>query len=117
MQRFDANSLLYLSKAIDYFDLAEGEKSLEAALAKTRAPFLLLTFSSDWLYPPYQLERVAAALRAVERPVEYHCLESDYGHDAFLLEHARQEPIVRRFLDRVSCGPGVRSCLTAKCAT
>ncbi|MBE3095626.1 MAG: homoserine O-acetyltransferase [Planctomycetes bacterium] len=96
--RFDANALLYLTKAIDYFDLGEGEDSLEAALAKTASRFLLLTFSSDWLYPPYQLERVAAALESAGRPVEYHCLKSDYGHDAFLLEHAQQEPIVRRFL-------------------
>ncbi|MBE3072842.1 MAG: homoserine O-acetyltransferase, partial [Acidobacteria bacterium] len=96
--RFDANALLYLTKAIDYFDLAEGENSLEAALAKTASRFLLLTFSSDWLYPPYQLERVAAALESAGRQVEYRCLNSDYGHDAFLLEHAQQEPIVRRFL-------------------
>jgi homoserine O-acetyltransferase len=96
--RFDANSLLYLTKAMDYFDLGEGEASLEAALGRTRARFLLMTFSSDWLYPPYQLERVARALRAAGRSVEYHCLESDYGHDAFLLEHARQEPVVRTFL-------------------
>jgi homoserine O-acetyltransferase len=98
VRRFDANSLIYLSKAIDHFDLSEGDVSLEAALAPTQARFLLLTFSSDWLYPPYQLERAAQRLRAAGRPVEYHCLKSDYGHDAFLLEHARQEPIVRQFL-------------------
>jgi homoserine O-acetyltransferase len=98
VRRFDANSLIYLSKAIDYFDLSEGDVSLEAALLTTQARFLLLTFSSDWLYPPYQLERVAQRLRAAGRPVEYHCLKSDYGHDAFLLEHARQKPIVRQFL-------------------
>ncbi len=98
VSRFDANSLLYLTKAMDYFDLSEGERSLAAALEKTRTRFLLLTFTSDWLYPAYHLERVAAALESAGRPVEYHCLKSDYGHDAFLLEHAQQEPIVRRFL-------------------
>ncbi len=106
VERFDANSLLYLTRALDYFDLSQwapGEggrgDSLEAALARTRAWFLLLTFSSDWLYPPQQLERVASLLRAAGRPVEYHCLQSDYGHDAFLLEHEQQTPIVRRFLN------------------
>ncbi|HEY3380560.1 MAG TPA: homoserine O-acetyltransferase [Vicinamibacterales bacterium] len=106
VQRFDANSLLYVTKAIDYFDLSEGHGSLEEALAGSRARYLLLAFSSDWLYPPYQLERVAAALEATGRPVEYRCLPSDYGHDAFLLEHAQQEPLVRRFLAGTTCPVG-----------
>ena len=104
VKRFDANSLLYLTKAIDYFDLAEREGSLESALARTRARFLLLTFSSDWLYPPSQLERVARALDAVGRSVTYRCIRSDSGHDAFLLEHDRQAPLIRRFL-----GSGITS--------
>ena len=104
VKRFDANSLLYLTKAIDYFDLAEREGSLESALARTRARFLLLTFSSDWLYPPSQLERVARALDAVGRSVTYRCIRSDSGHDAFLVEHDRQAPLIRRFL-----GSGITS--------
>jgi homoserine O-acetyltransferase len=99
VKRFDANSLLYLTKAIDRFDLAERDGSLAAALARTRARFLLLTFSSDWLYPPAQLERVAGTLETAGRDVCYRCLASDCGHDAFLLEHEQQEPIIRRFLD------------------
>jgi homoserine O-acetyltransferase len=99
VRRFDANSLIYLTKALDYFDLSDGAPSLESALSRARASFLLLTFSSDWLYPPHQLERVATALRAAGRPVTYHCLESDAGHDAFLVEQARQAPIIRAFLD------------------
>ncbi len=68
VNRFDANSLLYLTRAIDGFDLGERNGSLEATLARTRARFLLLTFSSDWLYPPAQLARVArAARRSVAR--------------------------------------------------
>jgi hypothetical protein len=98
VRRFDANALLYLTKALDYFDLAEHHGSLEAAAAAARARFLLLTFSSDWLYPPSQLARVAAALRAAGRDVVYRCLASDDGHDAFLLDHARQAPIIGRFL-------------------
>ncbi len=96
--RFDANSLLYITRALDYFDLSEGHSTLEAALARAGARFLLVTFSSDWLYPPRQLERVAAALRAADRPVEYHCLTSDAGHDAFLVDLEHQAPLVRRFL-------------------
>jgi homoserine O-acetyltransferase/O-succinyltransferase len=99
VSRFDANSLLYLTRAIDSFDLGERDGSLEAALGRTRARFLLLTFSSDWLYPPAQLARLALAARAVGREVEYRCLESDRGHDAFLLEHEQQAPIFRGFLD------------------
>jgi len=96
--RFDANSLLYLTKAIDDFDLGERDGSLEAALRRSRARFLLLTFSSDWLYPPAQLERVAAAARMAGREVVYHCLDGDRGHDAFLVEHEQQAPVIRRFL-------------------
>jgi homoserine O-acetyltransferase len=99
VKRFDANSLLYLTKAIDHFDLSAKDGSLAAALTRSRARFLLLTFSSDWLYPPAQLERVAGTLETIGREVTYRCLESDYGHDAFLLEHEQQAPIIRRFLD------------------
>jgi homoserine O-acetyltransferase len=105
VRRFDANSLLYITKAIDYFDLSDAHPSLEAALASTRARFLLLTFSSDWLYPPHQLSLVASGLRAANRPVEYHCLASEAGHDAFLVDHVQQAPLVRRFLDLQGSGP------------
>ncbi len=108
VRRFDANALIYLTKAMDYFNLSEGTPSLEAAVSATEASFLLLTFSSDWLYPPSQLERVAAALQATGRPVEYHCLRNDYGHDAFLVDHARQAPIIRAFLEQRRPAPAAR---------
>ncbi|MBD3266738.1 homoserine O-acetyltransferase, partial [bacterium] len=60
-QRFDANAYLYLSKALDYFDLAEGFNSLEHALSQAEAKFLIIAFSSDWLYPPYQSKRIVSA--------------------------------------------------------
>lgn len=101
VDRFDANSLLCLSKALDYFDLEAGRPSLSAAFQATQARFLLLTFSSDWLYPPYQLGRVAHAITLAGRQVEYRELPSDYGHDAFLLEHEAQRPLIRTFLDGV----------------
>jgi homoserine O-acetyltransferase len=99
VDRFDANALMYLTRALDYFDLEAGGRTLAETFGATDAAFLLLTFSSDWLYPPYQLEAVAAAAGAAGRSVWYQQIESDYGHDAFLLEHRAQEPVVRAFLD------------------
>jgi homoserine O-acetyltransferase len=98
VERFDANSLLYLSRALDYFDLAADGQPLADAFKDTDAAFLLMTFSSDWLYPPHQLEAVASAAQTAGRPVVYREMASDYGHDAFLLEHEAQEPVIRAFL-------------------
>ncbi len=100
--RFDANSLLYLTKALDYFDLSNGHGSLTAAFNESRALFLLMAFSSDWLYPPNQLKEVAQAIRRSGADATYCVINSDYGHDAFLLEYKAQEPLVRSFLERVS---------------
>ncbi len=99
-ERFDANSLLYLTKALDYFDLAAGHGSLQAAFQRTRALYLLIAFSSDWLYPPYQLKDVAQAIRRAGGDATYCVINSDYGHDAFLLEYEAQEPMIRSFLER-----------------
>lgn len=99
VRRFDANSLLCLTSAVDHFDLAQGAGSLGAALSTSRARFLLLTFSSDWLYPPAQLERLAWTLEGLGRAVTYRCLASDLGHDAFLVDHEQQAPIIREFLE------------------
>jgi homoserine O-acetyltransferase/O-succinyltransferase len=96
--RFDANSLLYVTSAIDHFDASQGCPSVADAVAASPARFLLLTFSSDWLYPPEQLAGLAASLGQVGRSVTYECLESDRGHDAFLLEHERLGAMVREFL-------------------
>ena len=96
--RFDANSLLYLTSAIDHFDLAQGRGSVREALAPCAASFLLLTFTSDWLYPPEQLARVAATLESAGKRVVYRCIESDRGHDAFLVEHAKQQAVIRTLL-------------------
>jgi len=98
VERFDANALIAVSRALDAFDLTEGRRDLAEAFTATRARFLLLAFSSDWLYPPYQLEDLAGALRRAGRDVVAETLPSDYGHDAFLLEHQAQDPIVRAFL-------------------
>ncbi len=98
VDRFDANSLLYITRALDYFDLAEGSPSLVEAFRRTRAALLALSFSSDWLYPPRQLERVAAAAAAAGRAVTYHEVQSDHGHDGFLVEAGTEDPLIREFL-------------------
>jgi homoserine O-acetyltransferase len=101
VRRFDANTYLYTSRALTYFDLARqhGAGSLARALKDVSARTLLIAFSSDWLYPPSASEEVADALRGLGKPVEFQVIEAPYGHDCFLLEEARQTPIIRRFLD------------------
>ncbi|MFF5081589.1 homoserine O-acetyltransferase [Actinoplanes sp. NPDC000266] len=96
VKRFDANTYLYLSRALTYFDLTRGHKTLADAVKGVKARVLLIAFSSDWLYPPSASEEIAAALPA--KP-EFHVIDAPYGHDCFLLEEARQTPIVRRFLN------------------
>jgi homoserine O-acetyltransferase len=100
MRRFDANTYLYTSRALTYFDLARqhGAGSLERALEGMRARALLIAFSSDWLYPPAGSLELEAALEALGKPVECHVIDAPYGHDCFLLEEARQTPIIRHFL-------------------
>ena len=101
-QRFDANSYLYITKAIDYFDLAEkGGGSLDRALANVTASFLIIAFSSDWLYPAYQNKEIAYALRAHNLEVSYCVLDSSYGHDAFLLESTHQTHLISHFLRHI----------------
>ena len=100
--RFDANSYLYLSRALTYFDLARaGGGSLERALRSVQAATLLISFSSDWLYPPADSRELYDALAAAGKRVEHLTIETTYGHDSFLLEEARQTPAIIEFLDRV----------------
>ena len=99
VRRFDANTYLYTSRALTYFDLARDHGgSLGRAFADVSARTLLIAFSSDWLYPPSGSTEIEAALRALGKPVELHVIEAPYGHDCFLLEEARQTPIIRHFL-------------------
>jgi homoserine O-acetyltransferase len=100
VKRFDANTYLYTSRALTYFDLARqyGRGSLADAVLPISAKTLLISFSSDWLYPPSGSEELAQALRAAGKTVEHHVIEAPYGHDCFLLEEARQTPIIRGFL-------------------
>ena len=101
--RFDANAYLYISRALTYFDLARtyGSGSLERALARVRAAALLLSFSSDWLYPPRDSAEIERALRANGHDATHVIIDADYGHDSFLLEEARMTERIVAFLDRV----------------
>jgi homoserine O-acetyltransferase len=99
VRRFDANTYLYTSRALTYFDLARQHGgSLLSAFRNIAARTLLIAFSSDWLYPPSGSEEIAAALRALDKEVECHVIDAPYGHDCFLLEEARQTPLIRRFM-------------------
>jgi homoserine O-acetyltransferase len=102
--RFDANSYLYISRALTYYDLARehGGGSLERGLADVQARYLLVSFSSDWLYPPRDSYELEAALRANGKSVEHHEIQANYGHDSFLLEERRQAPVIAEFLERVA---------------
>lgn len=100
VDRFDANSYLYITKAMDYFDLTNGSESLASVLERTRARFLVISFTSDWLYPSYQSLEIVNALRSRNRDVAYCELSSNYGHDAFLVEVGEQTEIIRGFLAR-----------------
>jgi homoserine O-acetyltransferase len=102
VKRFDANTYLYTSRALSYFDLARqyGGGQLTHALRNVSARTLLIAFSSDWLYPPAGSAELAAALRAAGKEVELHVIDAPYGHDCFLLEEARQTPMIQQFLAR-----------------
>jgi homoserine O-acetyltransferase len=87
VERFDANSYLYISRAMDYFDLSEKYNGdLSPAFARAQADFLVISFSSDWLFPPYQSKQTVAVLQNRNLNVSYCNINSIYGHDAFLLE-------------------------------
>ena len=100
VERFDANTYLYMTKAMDYFDLAAGNASVAEALAETPVRFLLLTFSSDWLFPTYQTKGLVDAIRQTRGEVSFAEIESPYGHDAFLLEPEEQRRYIEPFLAR-----------------
>ncbi|HET7220460.1 MAG TPA: homoserine O-acetyltransferase [Vicinamibacterales bacterium] len=102
VKRFDANTYLYTSRALSYFDLARqyGGGALAEAVRNVSARTLLIAFSSDWLYPPSGSEELASALRASGKQVDLHVINAPYGHDCFLLEEARQTPMIQHFLAR-----------------
>ena len=103
VQRFDANSYLYITKAIDYFDLANtnGYRSLVEALAGVQSEFLVVSFSSDWLYPTAESKEIVKALQANGVPTTFLEIPNAYGHDAFLLPNETLAQSISGFLANV----------------
>ena len=100
IERFDANSYLYFTRAMDYFDLAEAHGSLQQALAATAARFLVTSYTTDWLFTTSQSKELVNALVAARKHVSFVELTSPYGHDSFLLEVDPLAELLRPFLDQ-----------------
>lgn len=98
VDRFDANSYLYITKAVDYFDLPKKHGSLKEAFEKCKARFLIMCFSSDWLFTPSQSKEMVSALIQAQVPVSFVEIQSNLGHDAFLIEVENQTKIIKGFL-------------------
>ncbi|HOB75161.1 MAG TPA: homoserine O-acetyltransferase [Phycisphaerae bacterium] len=105
VERFDANSYLYITKAVDYYDLVAHYGTLEKAFANVQARFLVISFSSDWLFTPAQSRQMVDALLANGKDVSYSEVNSPYGHDAFLLEPEVLGRLVGGFLAGASNRP------------
>ncbi|MEN6616814.1 MAG: homoserine O-acetyltransferase, partial [Syntrophorhabdus sp.] len=99
-RRFDPNSYLYITKAADFFSLANERAQKLFDNIKTKV--LIVAFSGDWLYPPYQSKQIARALKSAGLDVKTHVLRSNYGHDAFLVELEEQTRLYKRFLKKIS---------------
>ncbi len=98
-QRFDANSYLHITRAIDYFDFASETKGdLGAAFARTRARFRFFSYESDWLYSPARHETMTQAALAAGRDAQHHRIIAPLGHDAFLVQEQPQSDLIREFL-------------------
>jgi homoserine O-acetyltransferase len=107
-QRFDANSYLYVTKAMDYFDLTQPTGSLAATFAGSiDIKYLVISFTSDWLYPSYHSKKLVSALTAAGADVTYLDVKSSWGHDAFLLEVDTMTHLLSSFLDRLVREEGV----------
>ncbi len=102
VERFDANSYLYLTKAVDYFDMTNGgDRTLTEAFSGVESKFLVTSITSDWLYPPYQSKEIVKALESNGVDVTYSEITSTYGHDAFFLEPGQLKHMIANFLSQV----------------
>ena len=101
VDRFDANSLLYITKAADYFDLERGDGSLLIDERLADVTFLVVSFTSDWLYPTYQAKDLVSVLKKNGSDVSFCEIDAQGGHDAFLLPNERLNGLISGFLGRV----------------
>ena len=100
VQRFDANSYIYIMRSIDLYDAAEGYDTLEGSFERINCKRVFVaSFTSDWLYPSYQSEELVRALKANDVDVEYHEIDSPNGHDSFLIEHKTLTVLIKEFLN------------------
>ncbi len=103
VQRFDANSLLYITKASDYFDLVDPASGVSCEdFDASHSKFLVISYTSDWLYPTYQAKELVQALKRSGQDVSFCEIEADAGHDAFLIPDERLNKLIRGFLDGVT---------------
>ena len=101
VDRFDANSYLYITRAMDYFDLVKQfDGNLSNAFKKTKTKFFIMSFTSDWLYPTQENKDIVIALNAIGANVGFVEIESDKGHDSFLLEVPDFLNTLKNFLDK-----------------
>lgn len=100
VDRFDANSYLYITKAVDLYDTSQKHGSLVKAFEKTNAKFLIMSFTSDWLFPTQQSKEIVDSLLKAKKDVSFCEIESPCGHDAFLLEFKTQTKIIKNFLKK-----------------
>lgn len=103
VKRFDANSYLYITKAMDNFDAAHG-RSLQEAFEGIKTKVLVISFKSDWLYPAYQSREIVRAFKLAGTEVSYCEVDSTYGHDAFLLEVREETHLIGYFLKKIVLG-------------
>ena len=104
VDRFDANSYLYISRMMDLYDASLGFESLEASLSRLKTKCMLVCFISDWLFPPERSMEITQILQKLDYEVELHTVESTYGHDAFLVQYDKLTEIVGGFLARLENG-------------
>ncbi|MCX8029524.1 MAG: homoserine O-acetyltransferase [Brevinematales bacterium] len=103
VKRFDANSYLYITKAMDYFDLPQkyGDGDLKKAFRRATSRYLFISFSSDWLFPPQESIEMVSALISLNKDVSYVNIESIHGHDSFLVDTEFESKVIKAFIDSV----------------
>jgi homoserine O-acetyltransferase len=103
VKRFDANSFLYITKAADYYDLEHQHDSgsVVKSFSRAKAEFLVISFTSDWLYPTYQSKAIVQGLKKNRLNVSFCEIDAQLGHDAFLLPNERLTKMLKGFLERV----------------
>lgn len=98
VDRFDANSYLYITKSMDYYDIPSKYGSLTEAFKSSKAKFLVISFNSDWLFPSAQSKEIVGALMNLDKEVSFCEIDCPYGHDSFLIEEEHQTKIIKSFL-------------------